>query len=220
MVKVQLVGCSPDSITFILDLIHENFDVIDVGIYNNLDDFKPINFSIKNYNVKIEGNDFFPEPSKGVFFGVTGPFNKLNVFKHFEKMAGLQREQFFTLKAKTSYVAESTRLSCGVLIDTGVIVSSQSSIEFGVSIKRGAIIGHHNIIGEFCDINPGVVTSGKVTIGKGCILGTGCVLTDNITVGENTIIGIGSVVTKSIPSNVIAYGNPCKVIRPNSIVHF
>lgn len=34
-----------------------------------------------------------------------------------------------------------------------------------------------------------------------------------VTIGDNTIIGTGSIVTKSIPSNVIAVGNPCKVIR-------
>lgn len=34
-----------------------------------------------------------------------------------------------------------------------------------------------------------------------------------VTVGDNTIIGTGSIVTKDIPSNVIAVGNPCKVIR-------
>ena len=34
-----------------------------------------------------------------------------------------------------------------------------------------------------------------------------------VTIGDNTIIGTGSIVTKDVPSNVIAAGNPCKVIR-------
>lgn len=34
-----------------------------------------------------------------------------------------------------------------------------------------------------------------------------------VTIGDNTIVGAGSIVTKSLPSNVIAAGNPCKVIR-------
>lgn len=34
-----------------------------------------------------------------------------------------------------------------------------------------------------------------------------------VTIGDNTIIGTGSIVTKDIPSNVIAVGNPCKVVR-------
>lgn len=41
---------------------------------------------------------------------------------------------------------------------------------------------------------------------------TVCVL-PGVTIGNNTIIGAGSVVTKDIPSNVVAVGNPCKVIK-------
>ena len=39
------------------------------------------------------------------------------------------------------------------------------------------------------------------------------IIINGITVGKNTIIGAGSVVTKNIPDNVIAYGNPCKIVR-------
>lgn len=37
-----------------------------------------------------------------------------------------------------------------------------------------------------------------------------------VTIGENTVIGAGSVVTKDIPANVVAVGNPCRVLRPIS----
>lgn len=36
-----------------------------------------------------------------------------------------------------------------------------------------------------------------------------------VTIGDNVVIGAGSIVTKDISSNVIAYGNPCRVIREN-----
>jgi acetyltransferase-like isoleucine patch superfamily enzyme len=38
---------------------------------------------------------------------------------------------------------------------------------------------------------------------------------NGVKIGNNTVIGAGSVVTKDIPDNVVAYGNPCRVIRPN-----
>lgn len=37
-----------------------------------------------------------------------------------------------------------------------------------------------------------------------------------MTIGENSVIGAGSVVTKDIPANVVAVGNPCRVLRPIS----
>ncbi len=55
-----------------------------------------------------------------------------------------------------------------------------------------------------------------VRIGKNCWLGAGVIVLPGVTIGDNTVIGAGSVVTKDIPSNVVAVGNPCKVLRPIS----
>lgn len=52
-----------------------------------------------------------------------------------------------------------------------------------------------------------------VRIGRNCWLGAGVVVLPGVTIGDNVVIGAGSVVTKDIPSNVVAVGNPCKVIR-------
>ncbi len=52
-----------------------------------------------------------------------------------------------------------------------------------------------------------------IHIGKNVWLGGDVKVVPGVTIGDNTIIGTGSIVTKSIPSNVIAVGNPCKVIR-------
>lgn len=52
-----------------------------------------------------------------------------------------------------------------------------------------------------------------VKIGKNCWLGAGVIVLPGITIGDNTVIGAGSVVTKDVPSNVVAVGNPCRVLR-------
>ncbi|PAE17037.1 maltose acetyltransferase [Virgibacillus sp. 7505] len=52
-----------------------------------------------------------------------------------------------------------------------------------------------------------------VTVGRNCWIGAGAILLPGISVGDNTVIGAGSVVTKDIPSNVVAIGNPCRVLR-------
>ncbi|WP_162551259.1 sugar O-acetyltransferase [Paenibacillus tepidiphilus] len=53
-----------------------------------------------------------------------------------------------------------------------------------------------------------------IILGDRVWLGGDVKITQGVTIGENSIIGAGSVVTKDIPPNVIAAGNPCKVIRP------
>ncbi len=52
-----------------------------------------------------------------------------------------------------------------------------------------------------------------VRIGKNCWIGAGVVIVPGITIGDNVVIGAGSVVTKDLPSNVVAVGNPCRVLR-------
>lgn len=52
-----------------------------------------------------------------------------------------------------------------------------------------------------------------VHIGRNCWIGAGAVILPGVTIGDNTVIGAGSVVTKDIPANVVAVGNPCKVLR-------
>lgn len=52
-----------------------------------------------------------------------------------------------------------------------------------------------------------------VKIGDKVWIGGGAIILPGVTIGDNTTIGAGSVVTKSIPANVFAAGNPCRVIR-------
>ena len=52
-----------------------------------------------------------------------------------------------------------------------------------------------------------------VRIGKNCWLGAGVIVMPGVTMGDNTVIGAGSIVTKDIPANVVAVGNPCRVMR-------
>lgn len=86
-------------------------------------------------------------------------------------------------------------------------------------------IGHNVLLGPNVaiytaghPIHPTARTSGyeygiRVTIGNNVWIGGNAVITPGVRIGENTVIGAGSVVTRDIPGNVIAVGNPCRVIR-------
>ena len=56
-------------------------------------------------------------------------------------------------------------------------------------------------------------TSKPINIGKKVWIGANCVILPGVSIGDGSIIGAGSVVTKDIPENVIAVGNPCRVLR-------
>lgn len=86
-------------------------------------------------------------------------------------------------------------------------------------------------IGDDCMIGPGTVfaTAGHpvhpklrqlryvynlpIRVGKNVWIGSGVQIMPGVTIGDNSVIGAGSVVTKDIPANVVAVGNPCRVLR-------
>ncbi len=63
---------------------------------------------------------------------------------------------------------------------------------------------------EFC-----VTQTAPVRIGNSVWIGGGAILLPGVTIGDNVVIGAGSVVTSDIPSNTVAFGNPCRVVREN-----
>ena len=63
---------------------------------------------------------------------------------------------------------------------------------------------------EFCRTQ-----TAPIVIGNNVWIGGGVIIMPGVTIGDNVVIGAGSVVTKDIPDNVVAYGNPCRVMRPN-----
>lgn len=66
------------------------------------------------------------------------------------------------------------------------------------------------ISGEF---KSGIAVNKPITIGDNCWIGAGAIILGGVTIGEGTTVGAGSVVTKSLPSRVLAAGNPARIIR-------
>ena len=61
--------------------------------------------------------------------------------------------------------------------------------------------------------NKGLEWANPITVGNNVWFGGNVVVLSGVTIGDNVVIGAGSVVTKDIPSNVVAVGSPCKVVK-------
>ena len=61
--------------------------------------------------------------------------------------------------------------------------------------------------------NQGLEIALPITVGDNVWFGAGVIVLPGVTIGSNTVIGAGSVVTRDIPDNVVAAGNPCRVLR-------
>ena len=91
--------------------------------------------------------------------------------------------------------------------DTHIYVGDYTMIGPNVTIASAG----HPILPELRE--KGYQYNMQVHIGKNCWIGAGSVILPGVTIGDNTVIGAGSVVTKDIPDNVVAVGNPCRVLR-------
>ena len=89
-----------------------------------------------------------------------------------------------------------------------------------ITVGDRTMIGPNVTIATACHpISPALREAGlqynlPVKIGRNVWIGTGAIILPGVTVGDNSVIGAGSVVTKDVPSNVVAVGNPCRVLRP------
>lgn len=91
--------------------------------------------------------------------------------------------------------------------DTHIYIGDYTMIGPNVTIATAG----HPILPELRE--EGYQYNAPVTVGRNCWIGAGVIIVPGITVGDNVVIGAGSIVTKDIPSNVIAVGNPCRVLR-------
>ncbi len=121
------------------------------------------------------------------------------------------------------HIVPPFRCDYGVFIDIG----EDTFINYDCIILDACrvVIGSHVLIGPrtciYSVLHPidagvraeGYNTSKPVTIKDRVWLGGNVVVNPSVTIGENTVIGSGSVVTRDIPANVVAAGNPCRVIR-------
>ena len=143
-----------------------------------------------------------PGPFKAIFFYRVAHYFHL----HKWEMVAV----FFETLIKWRYASDIRR---GALIGKGMSLPH----------PYGVVIGGKSKIGENCHIGQHVTIGGNMgkevngrqqpTIGDNCFICANSVVVGPIEIGNNTIIGAGSVVTHSLPANVVAAGNPCKVIK-------
>jgi len=114
-------------------------------------------------------------------------------------------------------IGNNVKIGKGVTAMAGVIFNPKAVIGDFTFFATGAQVEHDCIIHDSASISAGSVTGGYVTIGKYSALTLGVTVLDRIEIGENTVVGAGSLVLKSLPPNVLVYGNPAKVIKSRNI---
>lgn len=119
----------------------------------------------------------------------------------------------------SAQVSPHTQLCSGIFVGKRVVINAGTIVGDCAILNTSATIDHHCSIGAFSHISPGAVLCGDVHVGKNTHIGAHSVIRQNVSIGNDVVIGMGSVVLHDIPDGVIAYGNPCKVIKKRELSH-
>lgn len=122
---------------------------------------------------------------------------------------------YIELPFHANWGGHHVHLGSGVYANSNLTLVDDGNIYIGDKVMLGPNVtiatANHPINPELRD--RGLQFNKDVYIGENTWIGAGVVIVPGVHIGSNTVIGAGSVVTKDIPDNVIAVGNPCRVIR-------
>ena len=116
------------------------------------------------------------------------------------------------------WISQRASKKTGVEIHPAVQIGKRFFIDHGT----GVVIGETTVIGDDVTVYQGVTLGGTgketgkrhPTLENDVMVSAGAKVLGPLTIGAGSKIGAGSVVTRDIPANVVAVGNPCKVLRP------
>lgn len=192
-------------------LINSIYNFIDNNFNNLFASFKSlfIVFFLKIRGIKLGGNNKFFGIAKfkkannaKILIGNNNTFRS----KSTSNLIGINRPCIITALEKNSILIIGNNNGF-----SGTVIGCFNSIRIGNNVKFGA-----NTLITDGDWHKEDYRSGKpspIVINNNVWLGVNVTVLKGVEIGENTLIGANSLVTKSIPSNCIAAGNPCRVIK-------
>ena len=106
-------------------------------------------------------------------------------------------------------------MGAGCFFNHNVYLMDCAKIRFGKKCFVGPNCGFYTALHplEVAKRNAGFEMAKPITVGDNVWIGGGVTVLPGVTIGNNSVIGAGSVVTRDIPANVVAFGNPCKVVK-------
>jgi sugar O-acyltransferase (sialic acid O-acetyltransferase NeuD family) len=113
-------------------------------------------------------------------------------------------------------LARSVHLGIGNVVMAGCVVNSDTAIGDFCILNTNCSVDHDGQVGDFASFAPNSCAGGAVQIGDFTAVSPGADIIDHLTIGPHTVIGAGATVLDDLPSHVVAYGTPARVVRSRS----
>ncbi len=113
----------------------------------------------------------------------------------------------------SAIMSPSAKVGDGTVVMQGAIVQACAEIGKHCIVNTGASVDHECVLEDYVHVSPHSTLCGNVHVGEGSWIGAGTTVIPGVKIGKWSVIGAGSVVVRDIPDGVVAYGNPCRVVR-------
>jgi acetyltransferase EpsM len=211
MKQVLILGATGNGL-FIADLINQSYnrgmtDYKCVGFIN--DNLKVFN----NYPV-IGGFDKIEAMKEGDYYFITAlSVDSRPQRREFFLGLSIPRQRLASFIHPTAFISANVVIEPGVIIAPNVTINTSSLIEEGARIMPNVSIGAHCKIGKYSFISVNSCIADFCSIEPGCHIGLSSVISEGLTVGDSSLVGIGGFLKESINGNEVWAGNPAKFLK-------
>jgi sugar O-acyltransferase (sialic acid O-acetyltransferase NeuD family) len=205
-----------DHARVIIDIIELVGNYKIVGLY---DSYKPKGYRVAGYEVLGDESDLINDSQRsGLRQGIIGVGDNATRRRlGYHLRSSIPEIEYVNAIHPSATLSRQVNLGQGVLVMAKCYVGLNTEVGEGAVIATNSIFEHDGWMGEYSTLGAGTTTGGHVTLGAGTAVCLGCTIIHGMTVGKNTVIGSGSTVINDIPSDVVAYGSPARVIRGRDI---
>lgn len=193
-----------------LELLRSHPELDAIGLF---DDKPGLEGEILGLKVLGGWEVFLKFVSRGVVEGVAVSLHSEYRRKLIEKIRkDAPSIELVPLVDRRAIVSEGVEISPGAFIEAGSVLGPDTHVGAGVIIDTGAVVSHDCHIGAHSHLSPGCVLSGIVRLEENVLVGVGASVNSQVTIGRNAVITPGSAVVSDLPDDVVASGNPAKII--------
>ena len=212
--EIFIFGAS-DHARVVIDIVELEGRYQIAGLF---DSFKPRGTRVGAYNVLGDEDAFAAHAMRhGLTSGIIGiGDNATRARIASDLRARIPEVEFVTAVHPSSTLSREVDLGAGAIVMARCYVGLNTHVGEGAVIATNSIFEHDGVMGPYSTLGAGSTTGGHVTLGTGTAVCLGVTIIHGIRVGDETVVGAGSTVIDDLPSHVVAYGSPARVIRPRA----
>lgn len=215
MRRLLLVGASGHARS-VLDVVGALRDLEVVGL---IDDRLPANGTALGLPV-VGGVDDVPDVCRSLgvelaFVAIGDNFQRQRISDRIASR--VPNLVFATLLHPSAVIGAGATIEAGTVVMAQAVVGTGSQVGTGCVINTASCLDHEGNMADWSSLAPGAIAAGRVSIGTRAFVGLGAMVLQGLSIGADTVIGAGSVVVAAIEPGVVAFGTPCRTVRPRAV---